>query len=260
MGKKKKEKSASERYLEASRGGPWESKADYKNSKKYWNNAALQARQPAGYDMFRYREAAWLDQRASEKNNKNSSKNNGKGKGANGGRASGEYEDIRKAQEEDRKLGEQQAKRIRELEAKLGGISPEVQKQLDSLTLANTNLTDTLEQTNVEWQNKLDQANQNSQNVINQMQALMLQQQQSSSSTQQLLQSQLNSTQAALENQQRMSANLATAYVPPAETSAQSVVYGDTRVQRRRQIDNSLSDLSIVSGLGNNNSLTGLQF
>ena len=88
---------------------------------------------------------------------------------------------------------------------------------------------------------------------------MLLFQQQQASATQELLSSQLASTQAALQNQQRLSANLSNAYVPQAESSAQTVAYGDARQQKRRVTNNSLSDLSIVSGVGGANGLSGLQ-
>ena len=74
-----------------------------------------------------------------------------------------------------------------------------------------------------------------------------------------MLTTQLTSTQEALQNQQRMSANLANAYVPQAEESAMNAIYGDQRSGTRKQTSNSLNDLSIVSGVGGNNSLSGLQ-
>ena len=70
---------------------------------------------------------------------------------------------------------------------------------------------------------------------------------------------QLASTQSALQNQQRISANLANAYVPQAEQSAIRCLRrsADWRSIAKRST-NSLNDLSIVSGVGNNNSLSGL--
>lgn len=189
----------------------------------------------------------------------------GSGSGGGGGsssavRDSGEYKEILAAQEEDRKAGEEMAEKLKELEAQVGGISPEVQSQLDSLTLANTNLTDQLTASATQYQQQLDAAAAQSAAAMQRMEMMMLQQQQQAAQTQNLLQSQLASTQSALQSQQRMSANLATAYVPQAEASAQSVTYGDARTQRRRQVDNSLSDLSIVSGVGTGTSnLAGLQ-
>ena len=150
------------------------------------------------------------------------------------------------------------------------GISRELQQQLDALTLSNSNLNNQLNQTTANYQSQLqassnayqeqlDRAAADSAAAMQRMEQMMLQQQQQAQATQQLLQSQLTSTQNALQNQQRMSANLANAYVPQAEASAQTVTYGDQRQQNRRQRDNSLSDLSIVSGVGSNNATAGLQ-
>ena len=75
-----------------------------------------------------------------------------------------------------------------------------------------------------------------------------------------MLQGQINSTQVALENQRRLTTNLSNAFVPQSEQSAQTVAYGDQRQnQNRNTTNNSLSDLSIVTGVGNNKSLAGLQ-
>ena len=65
--------------------------------------------------------------------------------------------------------------------------------------------------------------------------------------------------EARLLAEQRAS-NLRNAFVPGANPTALSVLYGDNRKGRRRQEDNQLSDLSILSGLGtNSNPLAGLQ-
>lgn len=207
-------------------------------------------------------------------------------------RDTGKYEDILAAQNEDRVAGQETAKRLAELQSKLGGISPEVQAQLDSLTLANTGLTNdlisqgkagerALKKTNKEWSGKLKDQSKEYQGMldalsisyeqkladasdastaaITRLEEMMMQQQLSALATQNLLTSQLQSSQTALANQQRMSANLASAYVPQAEATAQSVLYGDSRNQRRKPKNNSLSDLSIVSGVTSSNSTSGLQ-
>ena len=207
-------------------------------------------------------------------------------------RDTGKFDDIKDAFEEDRLAGEAMAKELAELKAKLGTIDPKVQAQLDSLTLANTGLTNDLLESSkaneqaladkdAEWAGRLDEVSASydgrlnslsasyeeklaaaataSNTAIGRLEDLMMQQQISAMQTQQLLTSQLQSTQSALASQQRMSANLATAYVPQAEASAQSVVYGDTRQQKRKTKDNSLSDLSIVSGVTSSNSTSGLQ-
>lgn len=259
--KDKKKEPAWKSYLKTQSGKPWESKKDQKRDDKYWKNSAVRQRQPAGAAKHDARSKAYSDYLASRKKSNKSSGKNGRG-GSSGSaiRDSGEYKDIKRAQEEDRKAGQEMAQKLKEMEAQLGGISPEVQAQLDSLTLANTNLTNQLSASATQYQQQLDAAAAASAEAMQRMEMMMLQQQQQAAQTQNLLQGQLQSTQTALQNQQRMSANLSNAYVPQAESSAQSVVYGDARTQRRRQADNSLNDLSIVSGVGTGTSnLAGLQ-
>ena len=56
-------------------------------------------------------------------------------------RGSGEYDDIVAAQGEDQAAGNQAANDLKNADVNIGGISPEVQAQLDALTLANSILT-----------------------------------------------------------------------------------------------------------------------
>ena len=108
------------------------------------------------------------------------------------------------------------------------------------------------------WNQTVGDINKANADAMTRMEALMLQQQKSADSTQKLLEMQLSSTQTALQDQQQKSANLARAYVPEAETAATSVSYGDQRTTTRRRQANSLNDLSIVTGVGSSNSLSGL--
>ena len=262
---------------------------EYKAEKRRWNSSALRQRSPAGYQRFLQKEDAWKAAKRNSKNNNNNNKSNNNSSSAPANRSSGKYDDIRAAQGEDRNAGQEMANQLKNLEAQVGGISPEVQAQLDALTLANSSLNQQLsdqrggwesqlsslnqqlrdqqtgfqsqlQQTAADYQSRLDAQTQESAAAMQRIETMMLQQQQQAAQAQQLLQSQLQSTQAALQTQQRMSANLANAYVPQAEASAQSVAYGDARTQGRRQADNSLSDLSIVNGVGTGStSLTGLQ-
>ena len=173
-------------------------------------------------------------------------------------RSSGEYGDIRDAQSADQQAGQNAAGQFAGMNPALGGIAPEIQSQLDDLVLANNNLTTQLSNRDDYWNNSLQQLQTSSNAALQQMESMMLQQQVSAQNTQNLLQSQLASTQSALQNQQRMSANLANAYVPAAEQSAQSASYGDQRNSTRKKRSNSLSDLSIVTGVGTGNSLSSL--
>ena len=287
----------------------YKNKKEYKKDKRYWSGP-MRDRSPAGYDDFKRREAAWLQQEASkdrddDKKKKSSSKSSGQAD-----RSSGKYEDIKQAQQEDRDKGNKTAESFKNKQAKTGGISPELQAQLDSLTLANSKLSKQLAISSKSYEEKLMQmglqqqqsvaawekqqqqkaaAYQNqlakaqagyqkqlqqmqssnkaamqelqakNQTALQQMQAMMLSQQQAAANTQQLLQSQLSTAQSALTEQKRVSSNLANAYVPEAEETADTIVYGDSRQQERKQKNNQLSDLSIVSGVGTAGSLAGLQ-
>ena len=173
-------------------------------------------------------------------------------------RSSGEYDDIRAAQGEDQAAGQQAAAGFRNAEANVGGISPEVQAQLDALTLSNMNLTSSLNGQADFWAGRIDEMGQANNDALARMEGLMLQQQESAASAQELLRSQLETTQSALLKQQQRSANLARAYVPAPEQSALNAAYGDLRTSTRRRTNNSLNDLSIVTGIGGSNSLSGL--
>jgi hypothetical protein len=71
---------------------------------------------------------------------------------------------------------------------------------------------------------------------------------------------QMLSANAARDLAEKRASNLRNAFVPNANPTALSVLYGDNRKGGRRQQDNQLSDLSILSGLGtNSNPLAGLQ-
>ena len=183
---------------------------------------------------------------------------NGNGKGKDADRDSGKYDDILGAQGEDQQLGLDTADEFSEMDPELGGISPELQAMLDELMLANQNLGADLAQRDQYWNDQISSVQSSSNQALQSMQSMMLQQTQQAANTQQLLQGQLASTQTALQNQEKISANLANAYVPQAEQSAYSVAYGDQRIGVRPRQTNSLNDLSIVSGVGAGNSMSGL--
>ena len=74
------------------------------------------------------------------------------------------------------------------------------------------------------------------------------------------MQEQMLSANAARDLAEQRASNMRNAFVPNANPTALSVLYGDNRKGGRRQQDNQLSDLSILSGLGtNSNPLAGLQ-
>ena len=240
----------------------YKNKDEYKEDKRRWDNSMMQQRSPAGYDTFKMREAAWLQSQATKDNDDDDDKKESKPKSSSkANRSSGKYDDIRKAQEEDRSKGSKTAESFKNKKTETGGISREVQARLDSLTLANTNLTKQLKTQSKRNEKKITEMQKSSDQALQQLQTMLISQQQQSASTTQLLQSQLSTANTALAEQKRVSANLANAYVPQAEASADTVVYGDSREQTRKQRDNQLSDLSIVTGVGNANQtdLSGLQ-
>ena len=74
------------------------------------------------------------------------------------------------------------------------------------------------------------------------------------------MQDQMLAANAARDLAEQRASNMRNAFVPNANPTALSVLYGDNRKGGRRQQDNQLSDLSILSGLGtNSNPLAGLQ-
>ena len=78
--------------------------------------------------------------------------------------------------------------------------------------------------------------------------------------TNKYLTSELSTANAAVEEANRRTNNLRTAFTPGANPNAMSVLAGDYRKSRRRREDNALSDLSILTDLGSNkNQLSGLQ-
>ena len=76
----------------------------------------------------------------------------------------------------------------------------------------------------------------------------------------QFMQDQMLAANAARDLAEQRASNLRNAFVPNANPTALSVLYGDNRRGGRKQEDNQLSDLSILSGLGTkSNPLAGLQ-
>jgi hypothetical protein len=91
----------------------------------------------------------------------------------------------------------------------------------------------------------------------------MLQQQMNFQSQTNLLNQQVQAAQNAYQQQVQLTQNLQSAYVPPAEQTAAGAAIGDQRSPEqtgRISSNNSLSSLSILSGLGTSaNPLAGLQ-
>ena len=88
----------------------------------------------------------------------------------------------------------------------------------------------------------------------------MAAQQQDFNNAQAFTNQQLNAANNAFLREQQRAANLGNAYIPQANPTAMTVGYGDGRTTRRKQDDNQLSDLALMSGLGTqSNPLAGLQ-
>ena len=88
----------------------------------------------------------------------------------------------------------------------------------------------------------------------------MSQQQDAFNTAQAFTNQQLNAANNAFLREQQRAANMQNAYIPQANPNAFSIGYGDGRTSRRKREDNSLSDLTLLSGLGTtSNPLAGLQ-
>ena len=74
------------------------------------------------------------------------------------------------------------------------------------------------------------------------------------------LKAELQTAKSQAEAAEERAKNLRNAYVPTANPNAMSILAGDFRRSRRRKEDNQLSDLAVLTDLGNNkSSLSGLQ-
>ena len=92
------------------------------------------------------------------------------------------------------------------------------------------------------------------------LESRMAAQQQDFNNAQAFTNQQLNAANNAFLREQQRAANLGNAYIPQANPTAMTVGYGDGRTTRRKQDDNQLSDLALMSGLGTqSNPLAGLQ-
>ena len=92
------------------------------------------------------------------------------------------------------------------------------------------------------------------------LESLIGTQQENFNSAQAFTNQQLASANAAFLAEQQRAANLGNAYVPQANPTAMSIGYGDGRTTKRRDVDNQLSDLTLMNGLGTqSNPLAGLQ-
>lgn len=232
---------------------------EYERAKQTWRSNRMRDRSPAGYERFKRNEGDFLAEQKAKEAAKNNAAQQEQKKPENTPRDTGNYGDITNAQAEDRAAGQAAATDFaNQGGGNVGGIDPAIQSQLDALTLANTNLSNKLGERETYWSNTLTTIQNNNAAAMTRMEDLMLQQANAAAAQQTLLTSQLQSTQNALQEQQRMSTNLANAYVPQAEQSAQSASYGDQRTTTRKKESNSLNDLSIVSGVGSSNSLSGL--
>lgn len=210
---------------------------------------------------------------------------NGRGKGGGSNekydRSSGEFDDIVGALGEDAQAGLDAAddlantnpstgttdaytELLSDLEMQIGNLydqsATNTQAVADASAIRISGLEAQLAQQGIDSANNLAMLNDAFANQITGLEGMMMTQQQEFQNTQALMEQELSAAQAALLDEQRRAANLALSYVPQANPNALSVSYGDGRRSTRRQQDNQLSDLSILTGLGTGgNPLAGLQ-
>ena len=141
------------------------------------------------------------------------------------------------------------------------GLTDYTQQLIDDNAIAQSGFEEALTSQAVESANALAGLNDLFTTSFTGINEQMAQQQADFNTAQAFTQQQLSSANAAFLAEQQRSANLQNAYVPGVNPNALSIGYGDNRNNRKRQAaDNSLSDLTIMSGLGTQgNPLAGLQ-
>jgi len=129
----------------------------------------------------------------------------------------------------------------------------------------DTNYANTLADLTLGFNNQIGRMNADFNSRYSGLQDLMVQQGIAHQEAQNLMRRQVETAENAYNEQVRIGDNIARSYVPTGEASAASAAMGDERqsnqqqTQRRTQ-DNTLSSLSILSGLGTNaNPLAGMQ-
>ena len=176
-------------------------------------------------------------------------------------RSSGEFDDIKGALGNDAQAGLDAASG---LDARNAEQANQYQSIIDGLmaqqATQQNNFESALAQQSQQSAASLSQLNDLFTAQYSGLESQMAAQQQDFNNAQAFTQQQLSAANAAYLAEQQRSANLGNAYVPQANPTAMSVGYGDGRATRRKQADNQLSDLTLMSGLGTSaNLLAGLQ-
>lgn len=157
---------------------------------------------------------------------------------------------------------------VLEEQANTPSIDDRLSTILESLTLDFENrysgLEDLLVQQQTSFQSSFDAMAQQKQDAQSAFQAslnAMAQQRQDSQAALDAMAQQSQAAQAAYQQQLLLAQNAARAYVPQAERSAATAQIGDQReTSSRKAVNNNLSSLTILSGLGTaSNPLSGLQ-
>ena len=197
------------------------------------------------------------------------------GDGGNSGsanRSSGEFDDIKGALGEDSQAGldaaadldnrvVEEANAYQEIIDGLMAEQVEQQNSFDTQQIAQQSSFDSaLAAQSEESAASLGQLNDLFMAQYSGLEQQMAAQQQDFNNAQAFTNQQLNAANDAFLREQQRAANLGNAYVPQANPTAMSIGYGDGRTTRRKQDDNQLSDLTLMSGLGTqSNPLAGLQ-
>jgi hypothetical protein len=176
-------------------------------------------------------------------------------------RTSGEFGDIKAALGEDTAAGYDAAAG---LDAQGVSQADQFQSIIDGLMATQATQQSSFESTlaaqSAQSASSLNQLNNMFSAQYSGLESRMASQQQDFNNAQAFTQQQLSAANSAFLAEQQRSANLGNAYVPQANPTAFSVGYGDGRSSRRKQADNQLSDLTLLSGLGTqSNPLAGLQ-
>tara|TARA_B100000475_G_scaffold99036_1_gene72122 strand:+ start:345 stop:1580 length:1236 start_codon:yes stop_codon:yes gene_type:complete len=176
-------------------------------------------------------------------------------------RSSGDFDDIKGAIGEDSQAGLDAAA---ELDNRLVEQSSQYQTIIDGLmaqqATQQSSFDSALAAQSAESAASLGQLNDLFTAQYAGLESQMAAQQQDFNNAQAFTNQQLQAANNAFLAEQQRSANLGNAYIPQANPTAMSIGYGDGRTTRRKQDDNQLSDLTLMSGLGTqSNPLAGLQ-
>ena len=259
MGKKNNKKNrkqpAWKKYVKNPDSKSWKKKSDYKESKRQWNNSAKKQRQPAAFNAFKIREAAYKDSRSSQKNNNKRSNNNNNAKAQKYDRSSGEFSDIKGALGEDIAAGNRAAEQLANRDVLMGE-----RDQVVTTPGFPSALEDLFIQQQQENAALLTEMQEGFNNQIGGLQGQLADAQSAYASAENYMNQQLQASNAARFAAEQRAYNMRNAFVPQANPNALSISYGDQRTTARKKENNQLSDLTILSGVGaTSNPLAGLQ-